>query len=40
MANRRFPSPWSVEDIAAAFLVKDATAQKRSVEQYKIVTRT
>ncbi len=26
MANRRFPSPWSVEDIDAAFVVKDATA--------------
>ncbi len=28
MANRRFPPPWSVEDIGAAFVVKDSTGQK------------
>ncbi len=28
MPNRRFPPPWSVEDIGAAFVVKDATGQK------------
>ncbi len=28
MTDRRFPSPWSVEDIDAAFVVKDATGQK------------
>ncbi len=27
-AQRRFPPPWSIEDIDAAFLVKDATGQK------------
>jgi hypothetical protein len=25
---RRFPPPWSVEDIGAAFVVKDSTRQK------------
>jgi hypothetical protein len=25
---RRFPPPWSVEDIGAAFVVKDGTGQK------------
>jgi hypothetical protein len=25
---RRFPPPWSVEDIGAAFVVKDSGAQK------------
>ncbi len=24
MANRRFPPPWTVEDIGAAFVVKDS----------------
>ena len=27
MANRRFPPPWSVEDIGAAFKVCDSTGQ-------------
>jgi hypothetical protein len=27
-ANRRFPPPWSVEDIDAAFVVKDGSGQK------------
>ncbi|HXW48598.1 MAG TPA: hypothetical protein VEK31_04060 [Xanthobacteraceae bacterium] len=26
--GRRFPPPWSVEDIGAAFVVKDSTGQK------------
>jgi hypothetical protein len=26
--NRRFPAPWSVEDIGAAFVVKDSSGQK------------
>ena len=26
--NRRFPPPWSVEDIGAAFVVKDSSGQK------------
>jgi hypothetical protein len=26
--NRRFPPLWSVEDIGAAFVVKDSTGQK------------
>jgi hypothetical protein len=28
MPERRFPPPWSVEDIGAAFVVKDSTGQK------------
>jgi len=27
MAERRFPPPWSVEDIGAAFVVKDSAGQ-------------
>ncbi len=28
LAVRRFPPPWSVEELEAAFIVKDATGQK------------
>ena len=28
MAARRFPPPWSVEDIGAAFVVKDSDGQQ------------
>jgi hypothetical protein len=28
MAQRRFPPPWSVDDLGAAFVVKDKTHQK------------
>jgi hypothetical protein len=28
MTPRRFPPPWSIEDIGACFLVKDASGQK------------
>jgi hypothetical protein len=28
MTTRRFPPPWSVEDIGAAFVVKDSTGQQ------------
>jgi len=28
MPFRRFPPPWSVEDIDAAFVVKDGSGQK------------
>jgi hypothetical protein len=28
MPQRRFPPPWSVEDIGAAFVVKDSAGQK------------
>jgi hypothetical protein len=28
MVSRRFPPPWSVEDIGAAFVVMDRTGQK------------
>jgi hypothetical protein len=26
--NRRFPPPWAIEDIGAAFVVKDSAEQK------------
>jgi hypothetical protein len=26
--GRRFPSPWSIEDTGAAFIVKDKSGQK------------
>jgi len=28
MPSRRFPTPWSVEDIGAAFVVKDSNEQQ------------
>jgi hypothetical protein len=28
MNKRRFPPPWTVEDLDAAFVVKDANGQK------------
>ena len=28
MMQRRFPAPWSVEDIGAAFVVKDSAGQQ------------
>jgi len=28
MPSRRFPPPWSVEDLGAAFVVKDGSGQK------------
>jgi len=28
MPGRRFPPPWTVEDIGAAFVVKDSAGQK------------
>ena len=28
MASRRFPPPWTVEDIGAAFVVKDSSGQQ------------
>jgi hypothetical protein len=27
-SHRRFPAPWSIEDIGAAFVVQDSGAQK------------
>jgi len=30
MNQRRFPPPWSIEDIGAAFVVKDSNGQKLS----------
>jgi hypothetical protein len=32
MTQRRFPSPWTVEDIVAAFVVKDSSGQKLAYE--------
>jgi len=33
--NRRFPPPWSVEDIGAAFVVKDGSGQKLGYFYYE-----
>ena len=35
MASRRFPPPWSVEDIDAAFVVKDGSGQKLAYVYYE-----
>jgi hypothetical protein len=32
---RRFPPPWSIEDIGACFLVKDASGQKLAAVYYE-----
>jgi hypothetical protein len=37
MAVRRFPPPWSVEDIGACFLVKDTRGQKLGYFYYEEV---
>ena len=34
-ANRRFPPPWSIEDIGAAFVVKDSCGQKLAYIYYE-----
>ena len=34
-AARRFPPPWSFEDIDAAFVVKDGSGQKVAYVYYK-----
>ncbi len=35
MATRHFPPPWSVEDIDAAFVVKDSSGQKLAYVYYE-----
>jgi hypothetical protein len=35
MCARRFPPPWSVEDIGAAFVVKDANGQQLAYVYYE-----
>jgi hypothetical protein len=35
MTARRFPAPWSVEDISACFIVKDSTGQKLAAVYYE-----
>ncbi len=35
MPERRFPSPWSFEDIGAAFVVKDSAEQKLAYVFYE-----
>jgi hypothetical protein len=34
MPARRFPPPWSVEDIGAAFVVKDSAGQQLAYVYY------
>jgi hypothetical protein len=33
--SRRFPPPWTVEDIGACFIVKDSTGQKLAAVYYE-----
>jgi hypothetical protein len=35
MAAHRFPPPWTVEDIGAAFVVKDANGQQLRVRLFR-----
>jgi hypothetical protein len=35
MTPRRFPPPWTVEDIDAAFVVKDSTGQQLAYVYYE-----
>jgi hypothetical protein len=35
MPSRRFPPPWSVEDIGAAFVVKDGSGQQLAYVYYE-----
>ena len=35
MPERRFPPPWTVEDIGAAFAVQDSTGQKLACVYYE-----
>jgi hypothetical protein len=35
LAARRFPPPWSVEDIGSAFVVKDANGQQLAYVYYE-----
>jgi hypothetical protein len=35
MATRRFPAPWSVEDVDGAFAVKDGGGQKVAYVYYE-----
>jgi hypothetical protein len=35
MAHRRFPPPWSIEDIGAAYVVKDSGGQKLGYFYYE-----
>ena len=35
MRDRRFPSPWSVEDLAACFIVKDGAGQALAYVYYE-----
>jgi hypothetical protein len=35
MSARRFPPPWSVEDIRACFVVKDSNGQKLAYVYYE-----
>jgi hypothetical protein len=35
MKGRRFPSPWSIEDLGAAFVVKDSARHKLAYVYYE-----
>jgi hypothetical protein len=34
-SRRRFPPPWSIEDLGACFVVKDSTGQKLAAVYYE-----
>jgi hypothetical protein len=40
MTTRRFPPPWSVEDIGAAFVVKDSAGQKLAYDTLQVCWHT
>jgi hypothetical protein len=35
MRSRRFPAPWSIEDLGAAFVVKDSARHKLAYVYYE-----
>jgi hypothetical protein len=35
MTDRRFPPPWSVEELDASFVVKDSAGQKLSYTDFQ-----
>jgi hypothetical protein len=40
MPPRRFPPPWTVEDIGAAFVVKDSAGQKLATIHFTVTSVT
>jgi hypothetical protein len=40
MGNRRFPPPWTIEELDAAFVVKDSGKQKLASDEQRGVALT